>query len=404
MRHTVSAVAKVVIFACFLGVQSATFGQTVSVTDPPPKIEFEPWRETRTSEFYSRYEFTFPSAVTSKYAENNSIKVKVYLPSERIGPVPTVILLHYWGATDDNVEVSMAEKLASRGIASVIFPLPYHMSRTPAGTRSGEMAILPDPEHLKLTMLQSVSDVRRAVDWIQTRPELKPDTIGITGTSLGAIVTALAFAVEPRIKASAYILGGVDLAHILWNSSRVVSQREALRREGYTEEKLRTVLSDIEPLNYLKPDGRKSYVVRAKFDTVLPGASSERLISALDNPDVLEIETGHYGGALIQGRLVTTVVRFFEATFHGTEFTAPSRFYSPTIRLGLTFNPDRGLQVAGGLDVWRLNKSSDAFASVLLTPRGIEGFVGYSFSKGISLGVSITPRRTTIGGFWSVVF
>lgn len=387
-----------------LASQTLTLAQPGPVSQGPPPIAFDPWRETTSTEFVTRYEVSFPSPVVSSYSSNNRVPISVFVPTERLGPVPVVILLHYWGATDSNVEVSMANQLATRGIASVVMPLPFHLTRTPEGTRSGELAILPDPVHLEQTMVQSVMDVRRTVDWIATRPEFRADAIGITGTSLGAIITGLAFGVEPRLKTAAFMLGGADIAHILWNSSRVVSQREALRRDGYTEERLREVFAPIEPLNYLRPDGRPVYVVRAKFDTVIPPLSTDRLIEALGNPEVLQIDTGHYGGALVQSRLIRSVVRFFEATFAGASFKAPGRFYTPTVRLGLTVNPVRGLQVAGGLDIWRLPGRADAFASVLLTPRGIEGFVGYQVSKGIALGVSVTPRRTTVGGFWSVVF
>jgi len=404
MRQSVRAVVKYAISAVFLGIQTVTLAQPGAITQAPAQIPFEPWRETTSSEFVVRYEISFPSAVTSPYAINNTVTSKVYLPTERVGPVPCVILLHFWGATDSNVEIAMAEQLARRGIASVIMPLPYHLSRTPEGTRSGELTIVPDANKLRETMIQSVRDVRRTVDWIQSKSEFRSDAIGITGTSLGAIVTSMVFAVEPRIRTASFMLGGVDLAHILWNSSRVVALREVLRREGYTEDRLRRELAEIEPLNYLKPDDRKSYVIKAKFDTVIPPASADRLINALGTPEVLQIDTGHYGGALVQSRLIRSVVRFFDANFAGSSFSAPEKFYSPTIRFGLTFNPDRGLQVAAGMDVWRLSKQSEAFASVLVTPRGLEGFLGIQVSRGISLGLSVNPRKTTIGGFWSIVF
>lgn len=386
------------------GAPSITLAQSERVTEGPPPITFGRWQEVQRREFHIRYTTSFPSPVATGIAVNDLVQVTITMPTERVGAVPCVVLLHYWGATDDRFELDFADQLATRGIASVVVPLPYHLSRTPVGSKSGELAIQPDPQKLIETMVQSVQDIRRAVDMIVSRPEFDPKQIGITGTSLGAIVTGLAFAVEPRFSAAAFMLGGADLAHILWHSSRAVTQRDELRRKGFTEDRLRVALVDIEPLNYLKPSTRASYVVTARHDTVIPAPSSQALIRALGEPHTVTIDTGHYGGVLIQGSLKRSVVRFFESAFRGEKFAAPSKFAAPTIRLGLNYDIERGLQVAGGVDVWRPAPSSPIFAAALVTPKGFQGFVGVEVSRGLALGVSLQPRRMAVGGFWSVVF
>ncbi|MFX9638786.1 hypothetical protein ABTO85_20010, partial [Acinetobacter baumannii] len=80
-----------------------------------------------------------------------------------VGPVPVVVLLHYWGAPDTKVEDEIAQLLARRGIAAVAMPLPYHLGRSPMGRRSGELAIVPDPRSLNQTMTQAVLDVQRTI-------------------------------------------------------------------------------------------------------------------------------------------------------------------------------------------------------------------------------------------------
>ena len=40
--------------------------------------------------------------------------------------------------------------------------------------------------------------------------------------------------IASRAQLGSHLLGGVDLAQILWNSSRVVAQRDELRQKGYT--------------------------------------------------------------------------------------------------------------------------------------------------------------------------
>lgn len=379
--------------------------QDSPITKAPSAITFPLWRNTRNTDFTEEYQLSFPSAVVSQYPENNDVRVTAVLPRNRIGRVPVVLLLHFWGATDNVLEQETASTLANLGIASVYIPLPYHLSRTPAGFRSGELAIQPDPASLRQTMLQSVLDVRRTVDWITTRPEFDSSRIGLTGTSLGAIVSSLAYAVDNRFTCAAFVLGGVDLAHIIWNSSVVVAQRDQLRRKGFTESSLREALKDVEPLTYLaNPETRPTYVVRARYDKVVPPESTQELVDRLQTPKQLVIDTGHYGGVLVRGRLLRSVASFFQSEFEGRDFTSPGNFYSPTIRLGLMLEPETGLNVGASLDVWRLNSSNNIFGSVYMTPRGPRGFLGGSIGKGVAIGVIVMPQKTTFGMVWNTVF
>ncbi|MBX7132377.1 MAG: alpha/beta hydrolase family protein [Fimbriimonadaceae bacterium] len=407
------------------------------VRNPPPEIKFEAWKLVRQTDQAEEYELSFPTAMETAYPENNRVPVRAFLPADRLGPVPVVILLHYWGATSSSVEQSMAEQLNRRGIAAVIIALPYHMARTPKGTRSGELAIQPDPAKLVVTMAQCVWDVRRTIDWIQSNRDFNANKIGISGTSLGSIVASLTFGIDQRIVAGCFMLGGGDLAHILWNSSRVVSEREALRKRGYTEERMREALTCIEPLQVLKPSERKVFIVGAKHDTVIPPADVTKLIDALtapepqggthgteasdigeprklashatranegtSEPSVLWLDSGHYGGIFVERQLARQMASFFDASFDGRGFNSPKSLIAPTVRIGLEVNPSSGLQVAVGFDVWRWSRNADGFASILLTPKGVQGFLGYNISNGLAFGISILPKRTTVGAFWSVV-
>src|SRR2546421_4985166 len=218
----------------------------------PPAIEFTPWKEIPAdSEDTSEYAASFPSSIESRYRENNVVPLRIILPIAHDKPVPVVIVLHYWGASDLRVERELAGELNDRGIGAVLITLPYHLSRTPPGTRSGQLAIQPEVPRLIETMTQAVLDVRRTIDFLDTRPEIDHNRIGIAGTSLGSLISILAFAVDPRISSAAFVLGGVDLAHIIWHSSRVVELRDALRRRGYTEMRLRNEIASIEPTRFL---------------------------------------------------------------------------------------------------------------------------------------------------------
>lgn len=298
----------------------------------------------------------------------------------------------------------MARELARRGIAGAFIPLPYHISRTPKGKRSGENAIVPDPAELVKTMTQSISDIRRAYDVISQRPEIDATRLGITGTSLGAVVASLASGIDTRIQHGAYVVGGADLAHILWHSSRVVLQRDQFRKLGYTESKLRELLMPIEPLEYLQNRTPVSaYVVGAKFDTVIPPSDTQKLIEALGNPHVVQLETGHYGGFFIQKRVQASVADYFSKSFAGQTFQAPAQITAPTFRLGVVLSPEDELQIGVGVDLIRPRDSNGIFGALIATPEDFSFYFGKPIDGRLSVGMFFRSEGVTFGLMWSVV-
>lgn len=371
---------------------------------PLPATTFPNWREVRSGEAADEFEVQFPSAVRTQHAENNVVHVTSLLPSDRLAPVPAVILLHYWGATDLKLETRVAAQLNRRGIAAVLMALPYHLRRTPRGFQSGELAIQPDAGLLVGTMAQATLDVRRTVDWVRSRPEFRGDQIGIAGVSLGAIVAALAAGVEPRLIGACFVLGGADVGGLLWNSSLSAGKREVMRRNGYTEERLRTELASVEPSHYLalhRPGA--SLVIGARFDTVVPASSTRALIAALGDPVVQWLETGHYGGVLAERAISRTVGEFFSARFSNRPVREIGSVRAPTLRVGALASGSSALEMLAGIDLWRSNARSDYFASALIGPRGPRLFGGAKVSGGLSIGTAVGPKPPTWGVFWSIV-
>lgn len=376
----------------------------LGVRDTPPAIAFEDWKESSRTETSIEYQVSFPSAIETPYPMNNVVPMQVYVPAKREGPVPVVLIMHYLGARDLRVEQSLAAFLNERQVAAAVLTLPYHLKRCPPGKRSGELAVPADPEGLVASMTQSVLDARRAMDFLAARPELDPRRIGIAGTSLGSIVASLTYALDSRPVAAAFVLGGIDLAKILWNSSRVVAERDQLRRRGFTEEKLRTALASIEPGAYLPArQATPTFVVAAKYDTVVPPATTKALISALPDPRVLTLDTGHYGGVLVQRRLLREVASFFANEFAATRYVPPKVVFTPTLRLGVTATNESGFDVAGGLDLIRPRVPGVPFVSLLVSPRKPRLFLGWQLDRGLSFGVFASPKRVSFGIMWSTV-
>lgn len=395
--------AIIILYGLLLGA-SLTLAQEPQVSQPPPAIAFSDWKEADRTQTYVEYTVSFPSAMETPYPANNTVPLRVLMPAQAAGPVPVVIVLHYWGARDLKVERALAAELNRHDIAAVIITLPYHLSRTPPGYLSGELTVEPDPDLLVLNMIQSVWDVRRSVDWIVTRPEFDHSRIGIAGSSLGAVVATVAYGVDHRFVDATFVLGGVDLAHIIWNSSRTVRERDMLRRRGFTEDRLRRALEPIEPLQFLsnRPGGM-TFVIGANYDTVMPSGSTMELVKVLDHPKTLFVETGHYGGIFVERRLLREVGNFFSAEFSGKDFTPPTRIYAPTVRIGGIANTATGFDLAAGVDLIKFDHRGDGFSTLMITPRGPELFVGRRIDSRIAFGLIATRRKLGAGLFWSTV-
>lgn len=384
----------------------ATFaqGQAPVAPAPPPAIQFDEMKPFAQWPDGDEFVLTFPTVIPTAQPENNVVPIHILLPHDKAGPFPVVVILHYWGALNRNVERAMGLALNRRGIAAVLMTLPYHLERTPAGSRSGEMAIQADPALLNVTILQSLQDTRRAIDYVESRPEFDHNRIGIGGLSLGAIVTALVYGVDPRVSHAAFVLGGVDIAHILWYSSRVVAQREELRQKGFTEEKLREDLAALEPGTFLKArPGTDALIVAAHYDTVIPEKSTQELIDDIQHPEVSWLNTGHFGGAFVQNRLLAEVADYFDTAFRNQPFAAQPNLGAPTIRLGVQFNFDTGMDLAFGADVWTAGKEREYSATALLTPRGLRLFLGRRVGRQISAGGVLDARGVSLGVLWSTV-
>lgn len=386
-----------------LGV-TASWAQILPPIDQVPQpYTFQDWSKVGEDSNYTEYREVFDTPLPSDKPTNNRVPLALFLPKSK-GPFPAVLILHYWGAVDLKIERELAYNLANHGIASAIMTLPYHLERAPAGYRSGALAVTADPVHIRFTLTESVFDARRAIDFLESRPEFDHQRLGIAGTSLGSIVSSLVYAVDPRPSHAAFILGGVDLADIIWNSSRVVPERETFRRDGYTEDKLRKELKTVEPMEFLsrRKDGT-AFVVGGKFDTVIPRRATDELIEALPNPQVLWLDTGHYGGIFVQGRLMKEVGDYFDRSFTGRTYVPPKAIYFPTVRLGAEFGFGEGFDISVGADFFRRKNGMSPVGTFLLTPRGPRIFLGQGIDRSVSIGLLLTTKRVSPAILWSVV-
>ncbi len=347
---------------------------------------------------------TFPSAIQSAEPKNNTVNAILIEPKDIVGRPPVVIMLHGLGVVNHDVERRIAYRMARNGIASLLVTLPYHIERTPEGKQSGTMMLRTDVASIRMNIIQTVSDVRRAIDWLDTTELVDAKKVGVLGVSLGAILACVAASIDPRIEYSALLLAGGDLAHIIWSSSLTIPLRDDLRKNGWTEVRLRQAIQDVDPLPYATPQqGLNTFLVGALFDTIIPEQDTEKLHKALGSPPMLWLETNHYGSALVEQRVFRLAADFFEARFSGRDWIPPASIHAPTIRLGLTLDSGEKLQIAAALDLWRSNRQGEFFAAGLLSPRGLALFTGWRGPLGVAAGLIAYPKRTVPGILWHFI-
>ena len=184
----------------------------------------------------------------------------------------------------------------------------------------------------------------------------------------------------------------------------LVTVKDELRAKGFNEQRLAKALESVEPSRDLKGNkSGKTFIIRAKFDTVVPSECTESLIEALPQSKLLTIDSGHYGGVFIQEKLLREVANFFDSIVVKKEYVPPVKIVSPTVRVGVTLEMPSRFEIAVGFDLIKFDKPGKSYVSLLLTPKNPVLWVGTDVVSGFNAGVGISNRRVGFGLFWSIV-
>ena len=199
------------------------------------------------------------------YASANGERVPavVFEPfrASRSHPVPAVILLHGLGGSKEDL-VPFGHFLAATGYASLIIDEYGHGERRNEG-QSGSAV---DGIH---GFEQTVIDVRRGIDYLQTRSHISPHRIGVLGFSLGAILAADAMGIDWRLRSAVLISGGGDVAVILKHLSALSPQIRD--RMSATDWGLAGILlAGIDPLTFASHVGARPVLMQnGDADTIV---------------------------------------------------------------------------------------------------------------------------------------
>lgn len=178
---------------------------------------------------------------------------------------PVVIALHGTGGAKSD-EIGLLRELAQRGFIAVAIDGRYHGERTKAGkgTVVYEQAIVRawNEQREHPFYYDTVWDVMRLIDYLQTRDDVDAARIGLYGVSKGGIETYLAAAADPRVAVAIPCIG---LESFRW----ALDHNDWQTRIGTIQNAFNTVA---EEAHVAWPDAE---FVRQFYALVVPGIDGE---------------------------------------------------------------------------------------------------------------------------------
>jgi len=278
--------------------------------EAPPRSKTAPTlAEEKEREKHRSYDV---KTIKIKVGTDRTMAAEYFVPKARKNhpKMPAIVILPIMGGKTYPVEELFASSFVKHGYACIIPHRP---------NIKDEIKNLEDIDPL---LRQSSYDVSRAIDWLETQPNIDSERIGLFGISLGAIRGTLVMAMDKRIRAGVLGLGGGDLPYILTHSSekRLAAARDKILARNNidakeAEARLRESIQ-YDPLA-LAPsvDPERVLMVIASGDKVIPPKKSWELRRKLGNPETIELWSGHYTSVIHIPYLRQACSRFFKKKF-----------------------------------------------------------------------------------------
>lgn len=250
----------------------------------------------------------FPTPHPTDDAVNDLVAMEWYRPKDKNGVVqkaPALVIVHESGSSMPAGR-AIARGIRDRGLHTFLIHLPHYGLRRDGGKR-------PDETVLMNAIKQGIADVRRARDAVAVLPDIDTRHIGLQGTSLGGFVAALTGSLDHGFNSVFIMLAGGDLYDMVQNGRRETQQfRDKMAQAGYQGEKLKEVLSLVEPTRIAhRLDPKSTWLFAAMHDEVVPIRNARKLAKAakLDEDHHAEMLGGHISAALYLPVVMDQIVK-----------------------------------------------------------------------------------------------
>lgn len=174
-------------------------------------------------------------------------------------------------------------------------------------------------DHVARIMRLGVLDLRRGIRWAVENGVDGGHGVGVVGISMGAFAGTLLAATDEHVRASVLALGGGGLPSVLRaarSEEEIGAFYEALEARGWSAERIDAAaaeqLAPVEPLHFAAHlDPRRTLLLHAMFDQVVPYENGTALWEAAGRPERLSLLAGHYGAAIYLPYVLAATESFF---------------------------------------------------------------------------------------------
>jgi len=209
-------------------------------------------------------------SVTFTSVNNRRVNGLLSLPKNTAGPFPIIILLHGLGDHKmvDYVEFG-TDVFLKNGYAVMRIDICDH------GERKGDFYDFdltgPYKYWSRNIIHQTVFDLRRTIDFLESRQEIDATRIGYYGISLGGIIGSIFCGVDNRVKVPIIALAGGQL--------NLLYERDAFSIDS------KNFVSTIEPINFISHiSPRPLLMLNAENDEIVPPLMSKLLFNKAEEP------------------------------------------------------------------------------------------------------------------------
>jgi dienelactone hydrolase len=218
-------------------------------------------------------------------ANNERVTAIFTIPKKFAAPYPAVVLLAGSGGHKDTDYVRYAsEMMSTLGYATLSIDAQYHGERSQPG-KSGDIHLIGDPL-MKDAWIQTVIDLRRAVDYLQSRSDIDAKKIGYLGFSQGGMIGGTFIGVEPRVTAAILAIPGGGFFEESKKRGLVTAENEKV-----FEANARVT----DPIYFIGNFGpRPLLMLSAKKDELIPKSMTDALFDAAKEPkQIVWFNSGH---------------------------------------------------------------------------------------------------------------
>jgi cephalosporin-C deacetylase-like acetyl esterase len=225
--------------------------------------------------------------VTFKGAGGQRVPALLARPKGASGAGACVLVGHPATGSKEEELAEKADAYAVRGVTTLAIDARFHGERAGIGPLRAIARLDTLYDLFRLTVI----DMRRALDYLDSRGFCDPDRMGYEGRSMGGFIGSMLIGADRRIKAAVLLVSGADWRIYLSRSwvplggnVRGARLKAAVRR-----------LDPLDPLHWIpRAAGRPVFMAAGRRDDAVPFASARALHRAARQPkEVLVYDGGH---------------------------------------------------------------------------------------------------------------